>query len=103
MLIVHLLRVFLIFHGLDDVIVLFLFLASMKRDHYNMDPLLQLAAGVSAIALGSIAYSLVPISESAKNFNYCVEQGCLVGREEWKAAPLDSFQSVAFCNGKVIK
>ena len=39
-----------------------------------MDPLIQLAAGVSAIALGSIANSLVPISESAQNFNYCVEQ-----------------------------
>ena len=39
-----------------------------------MDPLIQLAAGVSAIALGSRAYSLVRISESAQNFNYCVEQ-----------------------------
>ena len=39
-----------------------------------MEPLIQLAAGVSAIALGSIANSWVPISESAQNFNYCVEQ-----------------------------
>lgn len=70
----------------------------------DMDPLIQLAAGVSAIALGSIAYLLVPISESAKNFNYCVEQKVSWWEEkDGKLYPWTRSNQVAFCNGKVYK
>ena len=69
-----------------------------------MDPLIQLAAGVSAIALGSVAYLLVPISESAKNFNYCVEQKVAWWQEkEGKLHPWTRSNQVAFCNGKVYR
>jgi len=69
-----------------------------------MDPHVQLAAGVSAIALGSIAYSLVPISESAKNFNYCVEQKVAWWEEkDGELHPWTRSNQVAFCNGKVYK
>jgi len=69
-----------------------------------MDPIIQLAAGVSAIALGSIAYSLVPISESARNFNYCVEQKVAWWDEkEGKQNPWTRSNQVAFCNGKTYK
>ena len=69
-----------------------------------MDPLIQLAAGVSAIALGSMAYLMIPISESAKNFNYCVEQKVAWWQEkEGKLHPWTRSNQVAFCNGKVYK
>ena len=69
-----------------------------------MDPLIQLAAGVSAIALGSIANSLVPISESAQNFNYCVEQKTAWWKEkDGKLNPRTYSNQVAFYNGKVNK
>ena len=69
-----------------------------------MDPLNKLAAGVSAIALGSIANSLVPISESAQNFNYCVEQKTAWWKEkDGKPNPRTCSNRVAFYNGKVNK
>ena len=69
-----------------------------------MDPLTQLAAVVSAIALGSIAYLLIPISESAKNFNYCVEQKVAYWEEkDGELHPWTRSNQVAFCNGKVYK
>jgi len=69
-----------------------------------MDPLTQLAAGFSAIALGSIAWSLSPISESARNFNYCVEQKVAYWQEkDGKLHPWTRSNQVAFCNGKVYK
>ena len=69
-----------------------------------MDPLIQLAAGFSAIALGSIAYFIMPISESAKNFNYCVEQKVAYWvKEDGKLHPWTRSNQVAFCNGKVYK
>jgi hypothetical protein len=65
-----------------------------------MDPLIQLAAGVSAIALGSIANSLVPISESAQNFNYCVEQKTDWWKEkDGELNPRTCSNQVVFCNG----
>ena len=69
-----------------------------------MDPLIQLAAGASAIALGSIAWSLAPIGESARNFNYCVEQKVAYWQEQdGKLHPWTRSNQVAFCNGKVYK
>ena len=69
-----------------------------------MDPLIQLAAGISAIALGSIAYSLVPISESAKNFNYCVEQNVAWWEEQdGQLHPWTRSNQVAFYNGKIFE
>ena len=69
-----------------------------------MDPLIQLAAGASAIALGSIAWSLAPISESARNFNYCVEQKVAYWVEkQGELHPWTRSNQVAFCNGKVYK
>ena len=69
-----------------------------------MDPLIQLAAGASAIALGSIAWSLAPISESARNFNYCVEQKVAYWAEkQGELHPWTRSNQVAFCNGKVYK
>ena len=69
-----------------------------------MYPLIQLAAGISAIALGSIAYLLIPISESAKNFNYCVEQKVAYWEEkDGELHPWTRSNQVAFCNGKVYK
>ena len=69
-----------------------------------MDSLTQLAAGFSAIALGSIAWSLAPISESARNFNYCVEQKVAYWEEkDGKLHPWTRSNQVAFCNGKVYR
>ena len=69
-----------------------------------MDPLIQLAAGVSAIALGSMAYLMIPLSESAKNFNDCVEQKVAWWQEkEGKLHPWTRSNQVTFCNGKVYK
>ena len=69
-----------------------------------MDPLIQLAAGASSIALGSIAWSLAPISESARNFNYCVEQKVSYWAEkQGELHPWTRSNQVAFCNGKVYK
>lgn len=69
-----------------------------------MDPITQFAAGFSAISLGAIAYLLVPISDSAKNFNYCVEQKVAYWVEkEGKLNPWTRSNQVAFCNGKVYK
>ena len=69
-----------------------------------MDPLMQLAAGLSAIALGSIAYSLAPISEYAKNFNYYVDQKVAWWEEkDGQLHPWTRSNQVAFWNGKVCK
>ena len=69
-----------------------------------MDPLIQLAAGFSAIALGSIAYFMMPISESAKNFNYCVKQKVAYWeKEDGELHPWTRSNQVAFCNGKTYK
>ena len=69
-----------------------------------MDPLIQLAAGVSAISLGAIAWSLAPVSESARNFNYCVEQKVAYWEEkDGKLHPWIRSNQVAFCNGKVYR
>ena len=51
-----------------------------------------------------MAYLMVPISESAKNFNYCVEQKVSWWQEkEGKLHPWTRSNQVAFCNGKVYK
>ena len=69
-----------------------------------MDPLIQLAAGASAISLGAIAWSLAPVSESARNFNYCVEQKVAYWEEkDGKLHPWTRSNQVAFCNGKVYR
>ena len=69
-----------------------------------MDPLIQLAAGLSAISLGSIAWSLAPVSESARNFNYCVEQKVAYWEEkDGELHPWTRSNQVAFCNGKVYR
>ena len=72
--------------------------------NYKMDPLIQLAAGFSAIALSSIAYFMMPISESAKNFNYCVEQKVAYWvKEDGELHPWTRSNQVAWCNGKIYK
>ena len=66
-----------------------------------MDSLIQLAAGASAIALSSIAWSLAPIGESARNFNYCVEQNVAYWAEkDGELHPWTRSNQVSFCNGK---
>ena len=69
-----------------------------------MDPLIQLAAGASAISLGAIAWSLAPVSESARNFNYCVEQKVAYWEEkDGELHPWTRSNQVAFCNGKAYR
>ena len=63
-----------------------------------------MSAGISSIALGSIAYSLVVISESAKNFNYCVEQDVTWWEEQdGQLHPWTRSNQVDFCNGEIFE
>lgn len=63
-----------------------------------------MSAGISSIALGSIAYSLVVISELAKNFNDCVEQDVTWWEEQdGQLHPWTRSNQVAFCNGEIFE
>ncbi len=71
-----------------------------------MGSLVALSTGMCAIALGSIALSLRPIAESARSFNYCVEERITYWTkkdDEQIQRPWTRSNQVAFCNGKVYK
>ena len=61
-----------------------------------------MSAGISSIALGSIAYSLVVISESAKNFNAVLKR-CYGGKNKMDGSSMDSIESGCLCNGEIFE
>ena len=71
-----------------------------------MSGLIAFSTGMCAIALGSIALSLRPIAESARSFNYCVEERISYWTkqdDDQVEQPWTRSNQVAFCNGKVYK
>ena len=71
-----------------------------------MSSLIALSTGMCAIVLGSIALSLRPIAESARSFNYCVEERISYWTkqdDEQLERSWTRSNQVAFCNGKVYK
>ena len=71
-----------------------------------MSGLIAFSTGMCAVALGSIALSLRPIAESARSFNYCVEERISYWTkqdDEQVERPWTRSNQVAFCNGKVYK